>query len=67
MNTNSDRFDPLYYLTKKSIECHKLHYSVPLFLSDIPAIIKYDSKENQLKIFNVTDILVKDKEKIAKE
>ena len=67
MNTNSDQFDPVFFLSRNLIECRKLHYSVPLFLNDINALIRFDNEKNQLKIFNVTEILSKEREQDNKK
>lgn len=53
INTRSCNFDPIVYMSKYTIKCKKLHYSVPQFYDDIPAIISYDNEANTLKIFNI--------------
>ena len=55
INTRSCNFDPIVYMSKYTIKCKKLHYSVPQFYDDIPAIISYDNEANTLKIFNIEE------------
>lgn len=60
VNTKSDRFDPVHYFSSHAILCQKLHYSVPLFLDDVPGVLIFDSEVDQLKIYNMEKLVAKE-------
>ena len=60
INTNSDMFDPIFYMSKNFIKARKYHSSIPLSYSDSDVILKFDTSSDFIKIYEIkgmSDIL----------
>lgn len=60
INTNSDMFDPIFYMSKNFIKARKYHSSIPLTYSDSDVIFKYETSSDCIKIYEIkgmSDIL----------
>ena len=53
INTNSKKFDPVFYMSSQYIKGRKFHSAIPQTYSDCDIIMRYDPMDDMIKIWKI--------------